>query len=577
MVNGKVRLLILLFCSGTVLSALFTNCSEGGFSASDPANTSGFNSGIGTEGDPLTAYAWHINNTGQKVFAAAGGTIGNDLNLEQTWTDGIYGQGIKILISDDGVEDNHEELSGNFNYNYLSKDYTLASPYTSNRAAPKTAEDSHGTAVAGLIAAMAGNGKGARGVAPKAQIVSANFLSENVSQTAAIVADQVRGSLDIFNMSWGGAQNLLSTPIPGFETQVRFGITNGRSGKGSIYVKAAGNEFFVNCRNSSTAECVGNSNFDAENASPFFIVVGALSAKGVAASYSSGGANLWISSFGGEFGTDTPAMFTTDRMGCSVGFAKSTSTSTITFEKGQNGNAGCNYTSIFNGTSSAAPVMSGAVALMLSVNPNLTWRDVKYILAKTATQVDFVTTGAIGHPHATAGVTLPTGYAWEQVWVRNAAGFYFQNWYGFGRVNVDAAVSMARNFVSPLKAAFESNWANSTTLSSAIPDNAAAGVTSTMAVADNIQIEGVQLRVWATHADISELALELTSPLGTKSIIVNARNAMVGLANYQGETLLSNAFYQESSAGNWTLRVVDAKGGNAGTLTRWSLNFVGGK
>ena len=165
--------------------------------------------------------------------------------------------------------------------------------------------------------------------------------------------------------------------------------------------------------------------------------------------------------------------------------------------------------------------MSGAVALMLSVNPNLTWRDVKYILAKTATQVDFVTTGAIGHPHAAAGVTLPTGYAWEQVWVRNAAGFYFQNWYGFGRVNVDAAVAMARNFVSPLKAAFESSWANSTTLSSAIPDNTAAGVTSTMAVADNIQIEGVQIRVWATHADISELALELTSPSGTKSIIVN--------------------------------------------------------
>ncbi|MNL20917.1 Microbial serine proteinase precursor [compost metagenome] len=118
---------------------------------------------------------------------------------------------------------------------------------------------------------------------------------------------------------------------------------------------------------------------------------------------------------------------------------------------------------------------------------------------------------------------------------------------------------------------------NSTTLSAAIPDNTAAGVTSTMAVADNIQIEGVQLRVWATHADISELALELTSPSGTKSIVVNARNAMVGLANYQGETLLSNAFYQESSAGNWTLRVVDAKGGNAGTLTKWSLNFVGGK
>lgn len=577
MASNKFWGISILVVSGLISSVLFTNCSENGFSAKDP-DGGVVATGIGSEGDPLVEYAWHLNNTGQKVFAAAGGTAGNDLNLEQTWTDGNYGAGIKILISDDGVEDTHPDLKANFNLNNLSKDYTLGSPYTAARAAPKHASDSHGTSVAGLIAAVAGNGIGSRGVAPKSTIASANFLSNNVSQTAAIVADQVRGGADIWNMSWGGSQNTLSIPIPGFETQVRFGITNARSGKGAVYVKAAGNEFMVRCRNSTPTEnrqCVGNSNFDVENASPFFMAVGALSAGGGAATYSSMGANLWISSFGGEFGTNTPAMVTTDRVGCASGFANASTTSVVPFEKGQNGNSGCNYTATFNGTSSAAPILSGAAALILAVNPNLTWRDLKYIIAKTATPVDYVTSGSVAHP---SGTVMPTGYAWEQAWKTNAAGFPFHNWYGFGRINVDAAVALAKSYSSPLLNFVETNWAHSSTVNISIPDFSATGASTTMAVANNIKIEGVQLRVWVTHADVSELALELTSPLGTKSIVINARNSLEGLANYAGETFLTNAFYQESSSGTWTLKVIDAKSGTAaGTLTRWSLNIVGGQ
>ncbi|MNL02902.1 Microbial serine proteinase precursor [compost metagenome] len=573
MASNKFWGISILVVSGLISSVLFTNCSENGFSAKDPDGGI-IASGIGTEGDPLVEYAWHLNNTGQKVFAAIGGAAGNDLNLEKTWTDGIYGAGIKVLISDDGIEDTHPDLKANFNLNNLSKDYTLSSPYTAARAAPKQANDSHGTSVAGLIAAVAGNNIGSRGVAPKSTVASANFLSASVSQTAAIVADQARGNVDIWNMSWGGAQNTLSTPIPGFETQVRFGILNSRSGKGAIYIKAAGNEFSVNCRNSATTKCVGNSNFDAENASPFFISVGALNAGGGAATYSSMGSNLWISSFGGEFGSDTPAMITTDRVSCANGFASASSTSQVAFEKGQNGNTGCNYTSTFNGTSSAAPILSGAAALILSTNPNLTWRDLKYIMAKTATPVDYVTSGSIAHP---LGIVMPTGYAWEQAWKTNAAGFPFHNWYGFGRINVDAAVTLAKSYSSQLGNFVETNWAHSSTVSLAIPDFSATGASTAMAVANNVKIEGVQLRVWVTHTDASELALELTSPLGTKSIVINARNALVGLPNYAGETFLTNAFYQESSAGTWTLKVIDAKSGTTGTLTRWSLNFVGGQ
>ena len=48
--------------------------------------------------------------------------------------------------------------------------------------------------------------------------------------------------------------------------------------------------------------------------------------------------------------------------------------------------ADTDYTSRFNGTSAAAPIATGVVALMLEANPNLTWRDVQEILVRSARQ-----------------------------------------------------------------------------------------------------------------------------------------------------------------------------------------------
>ena len=49
---------------------------------------------------------------------------------------------------------------------------------------------------------------------------------------------------------------------------------------------------------------------------------------------------------------------------------------------------------------------------MLQANPNLTWRDVKYILAQTAKKTD------------------PT----DADWTTNAAGYHINHKYGFGAV-----------------------------------------------------------------------------------------------------------------------------------------------
>lgn len=562
-IKQKTVMLGVVVVASIITATFFTNCGKGGFTATAPDASAE---------DPFLGIAWHISNSGQEVFAQNGGQRGFDLNLSQTWLSGLTGKGIRILISDDGVEDTHVELKNNYLYGGVSKDYTKSSPYLANSAEPITSDDNHGTAVAGLVAAAAFNGVGSRGVAHRASIASANFLSSAVSQTEGALTDQVSGDFDIFSMSWGARQNNLVGTVASFQQQLRFGALNGRNGKGAIFVKSAGNDFYVLCKGSTSEYCIGNVGFDQDNASPYLILSGALNSAGEVASYSSPGSAVWVSSFGGEFGDDFPAMITSDRMGCNYGFSTSSVEGTLAFERGGLGNIGCNYTSTFNGTSAAAPVLTGAIALLLEANPSLTWRDVKYILAKTAVPVNYVTSGSIAHPND----STPTGAVWEQVWVLNSAGFKFHNWYGFGKVDVDAAVALAKAYGNSFGPLQETNWAdNSAGLNLPVPDNSSVGEDHSMTVNSNLRIEAVQLRLWVTHTNISDLAVELTSPTGTKSIVVNMNNSLRGVSDYIGETFLTNAFFGENSQGVWTIKVIDGKSTNTGTLTRWSLNFLG--
>lgn len=93
------------------------------------------------------------------------------------------------------------------------------------------------------------------------------------------------------------------------------------------------------------------------------------------------------------------------------------------------GNTGgpLDYRNNFGGTSSATPLTAGVAALMLSVNPFLTWSDAREILRRTAVKIDFANTD-------------PTGQ-----WVDNDGdGFNeFSQWYGYGRIDAEAAVREA--------------------------------------------------------------------------------------------------------------------------------------
>ncbi len=544
-------------------------------------------------GNPLKTQQWHLKNTGQKAYAGLAGIAGNDIHQDTAIREGYLGKGIRIAISDSGIHETHRGLSPNImtsgSRNYLINYATTKSWDGSSSPATNTAGDAHGTAVAGLLAERGWTDLGGRGVAPLASISGFLFIQAQDQLSArgyltAGIHDQFDGNFDIFNYSWGDSQCYLGQYDDPYSQKLQAGITNLRGGRGAIYIMAAGNDFYgylKDCYPSSAASStyLGNANHSELATTPFTILIGAVNADGVSSSYSSPGSNVWVSAPGGEYGLTTsassfqeyiqPGLITTDFVGCSLGL-KTVSAANAPFNQGTAPNSTCEHSSTMNGTSGAAPLVSGAAALMLNANPNLNWRDVKHILAVTADKVD-TNAGPTAHPIASSSLS---GYTYQQGWVTNAAGYRFHNWYGFGRIHVDHAVAMAKTYVSSLGIFKSTGYKyNSGVLNVAVPAASAAGITQTLAVTENWSIEAVQVK-FSARSCLGNVGVELTSPSGTKSILLNVNSGILDTST-TNHVLLSNAFYGETSLGNWTLRVISGAANCAPTLVSWQLNISG--
>ncbi len=526
--------------------------------------------------DPLAPQQWHLKNTGQNAYLAVGGVAGMDIDVDPVYSGHAYsGKGIVAAVVDTGLEIAHEDLATNAitggSWNFINS--------TTDPTNTVTTGD-HGTSVAGIIA-MARNSVGGIGVAPAASLKGFNFLSsgqslaENIDSLGGSASSPNSADVAIFNQSYGVSQTSDSLINPTIEAQYASGANSLRGGKGAIYVKAAGNGFLdmgeplnVNCVQLSGISCE-SANFDPENTIPYQIVVGATNANGVKASYSTAGSAIWISAPGGEADAIQPAIITTDQSGCAKGYSTTTA-GTSAFDNGAAPNSTCNYTNTMAGTSAAVPVVSGVIALLLQANPQLTWRDVKHILATTARKVD--------QTRAAASVALSDGsYVAEPAWTTNAAGYSFHNWYGFGLIDASAAVNMATGYTSTLGTFVNTGWISSGALSLAIPDNSVAGASNTLTVpATPVQtVEEVQVRVSATHTYTGDLAIELTSPSGTRGVLKTGNDGFDGSTGLNGMVLISNAFYGENPAGNWTIKVVDAAAIDTGTLTECAIRVFG--
>jgi subtilisin family serine protease len=198
--------------------------------------------------------------------------------------------------------------------------------------------------------------------------------------------------IHIYSNSWGPSDDGSRKEGPGKLTLAAMekGIKEGRNGKGSIYVWAAGNG----------RSAGDNCNYDGYVNKRYTISIPAVDFKGVQAYYSEDCAMHVVAA-------------------PSSGSARAIST---TARGGQ-------CTSSFGGTSAAAPLVAGVVALILEANPELTWRDMIAVLLSTADR----------------------NHQEDSGWWKNGAGYYYSHKYGFGVVNAHAAVLAAKSwkYLSP--------------------------------------------------------------------------------------------------------------------------------
>jgi subtilisin family serine protease len=522
--------------------------------------------------DPLYQYQWALDNTGQTNFANSGGTVGEDMNVSGAHVAGYTGAGVVVAVVDSGLEIAHEDLVDNVVAG--SRDVKN----NDDDPTPSSNNGDHGTSVAGIIAARGWNDIGLRGAAPKASLKGYNFLV-NQSDVAFIQifgGEIYSADVDIFNNSWGYSPTQINQSLrPREETVFNTTLPAMRSGKGAIFVKSAGNGFnansnaFCGMANGNGLTCE-DANQDTTHNNPNLIVVSALGAAGELSSYSSIGSVVWVAAPGGEYGSDSaggkPAIMSTDLQTCSRGYVGGAGDGNNAFNSKSSPhaeNSDCNYTSNFNGTSSAAPNLSGVISLMLEANPALTFRDVKHILATTSKQV-----------HSSISPVTVNGITYHE-WLTNKAspaGFKYHNYYGFGGVDATAAVEAAMSYTSgSLNTQSDTGWISTGTINLGIPDGTT--VTEALNVGTAGTTEYVMIRLNMTHLDPSEMGFRLTSPDGTTTTLFQPHSNASTAVNNADVYLSASAFYGESMAGNWTLSSYDHVNGNAMTLHSYEIKI----
>ncbi|RAK74249.1 kexin kexB [Aspergillus fijiensis CBS 313.89] len=458
--------------------------------------------------DPIFNGQWHLYNTIQ---------VGNDLNVTGLWLEGITGEGVTTAVVDDGLDMYSNDLKPNY-FAEGSYDYNDKGP----EPRPRLSDDHHGTRCAGEIAAARNDVCGV-GVAYDSRISGIRILSEPIDDTdEAAAINYAYQDNDIYSCSWGPFDDGATMEAPGvlIKRAMVNGIQNGRGGRGSIFVFAAGNG----------ANYDDNCNFDGYTNSIYSITVGAIDRENKHPSYSeSCSAQLVVAYSSGS----NDAIHTTD-----VGTDK------------------C-YSS-HGGTSAAGPLAAGTLALALSVRPELTWRDAQYLMVESAVPV-----------HENDGS-----------WQDTKNGRKFSHDWGFGRVDAYTLVQKAKTWdlVKP-QAWFHSPWLR---VHHEVPqgDQGLASsyeVTRAMMDEANLErLEHVTVTMNVNHTRRGDLSVELRSPEGLVSHLSTAREPDNEREGYVDWTFMSVAHWGESGVGKWTVIVKDTLvNEHSGQFIDWRLNLWG--
>jgi len=287
--------------------------------------------------DPDLAKSWGLINNGQTLPDTGAGIAGVDIGAPAAWTASANAQPVTVAILDSGAALTHPDLvsqlwrnGGEIAGNGIDDDgngfiddihgWNLLKPGQS-----PLDDNGHGTFCAGIIGAAPENGVGTRGVAPRARLMIVKMLDERGQGTSAdaisAIDYAVRNGVSLLNASWGGTQF-----DPALYESVR------RAGdRGVLFIAAAGNDGRNNDNDSKPI-------YPASFRLPNIVSVAAYDQRDKLAKFSNYGKETV------QLGAPGVSIYSTDREGFRYG----------------------------EGTSFAAPFVTGVAALVLGTAPGLT-------------------------------------------------------------------------------------------------------------------------------------------------------------------------------------------------------------
>ena len=424
--------------------------------------------------DPIFDEQWHLFNAVQ---------LGHDINVTGVWQQGIFGEGATAVMVDDGIDMYSDDLKDNY---FAQGSYDFND--NTDEPKPRLSDDRHGTRCAGEIAAVR-NGVCGVGVAYKARIGGIRILSKVINDEDEATAMNYRyQDNQIYSCSWGPPDDGKSMDAPGILIRKALvnAVQNGRQGKGNIFVFAAGNG------NNAGDNC----NFDGYTNSIYTVTIGGIDRKGQHPYYSehcSAQLAVTYSSGAGD------AIHTTD-VGVNKCYAN------------------------HGGTSAAAPLGAGIIALGFSARPDLTWRDVQNLIVLTSVPINE-----------------------DDEWQTTSIGLKYSHVFGYGKLDAYAYVEKAKS-IDLLKpqAWFKSPWVH---VNHPVPQGVE-GLLSTFEVTEDMlmkanleHLEHVTVTMNVEHTRRGDLSVELRSPTNVVSHLSVVRRLDDAAQGYIDWTFMSMAHW----------------------------------
>jgi serine protease len=305
------------------------------------------------------------------------------VNAPKAWANSEGSSSVVVAVLDTGIT-SHSDLNPNVlpGYDFVSNGSfdSNGDPGDYKRSDPTSTSSWHGTHVAGLVAATANNA-GVIGVAPGVSILPVRIMGSSGGSQSDLIAGIIWAAglndalpnfnpAKVINISMGSAADIpcgtADLPSPTY-TAVQAAVAHGVT-----VVISAGNGDVNNEPKTAATSFPGNC--------PGAINVGATGVEGAAAYYSNFGPVVDISAPGGDYAEDQNGNPIGQLEGATV---DSQGMLLSTFNQGLRDPGAETY--VFDqGTSMAAPIVAGVVALVLSAKPNLTPAQVLEVIQASA-------------------------------------------------------------------------------------------------------------------------------------------------------------------------------------------------